>query len=197
MTKKEKIRKYRKEFRQYLIDRGGTQSFSKQEYIRRIRYTLKNLKKYHDQFPVWFAVYWNDSNKLIRLWFLWLIGKEKAKALKENKMLLTFNDIYKIFKWMPLKRLFKDYLCAKTRFSYGFRKPEPIEIEKVKYIENKNYTKSERKELFESIATSNKNKFAEFVYILLCEYIVLHNYMWVSKLKPKEIKTIDKFMKNI
>ena len=40
-------------------------------------------------------------------------------------------------------------------------------------------------------------KFAEFVYIILSEYIVLHNYMWSSKLKPKQIVTIDKWVKDL
>ena len=71
MNNQEKIRKYRKEFRQCIIDRGFTQSFTKQEYIRRIRYTLKNLKKYYDQFPIWFVVYWNDSGKLKRMLLLY------------------------------------------------------------------------------------------------------------------------------
>ena len=113
-------------------------------------------------------------------------------------MTLNFYDIYKIFKWLPLKGLFKDYICKKTQFSYDlFEIPNVVVDKRVNLIEDKNYTKKERKEFFDKLAGSNKNKFAEFVYILLSEYIVLHNYMWSSRLKPKGLKTLDKFMRNI
>jgi hypothetical protein len=41
------------------------------------------------------------------------------------------------------------------------------------------------------------SKFAQFVYSILVEYIILHNLMFASGLKLKDITTIDRWMEDL
>lgn len=171
-----KIIENRKEF--YKDIKGA---YSKQEYTQLIKAHYKTLKKYMSQFGNYLDYYRGYSivNKL-KLYIL--LGRQRTKNIIKNGN-VQINEIYKLFKWLSLKKDFTVYLFNKTHFSYSI---------------NKSDIKIKKKWTFkDDIIYKHKMKFAEFIYLILAEYIILHNYMAVGNLKLKEIRSIDKWLKRI
>ena len=109
------------------------------------------------------------------------VARKQIELFTEERK-VRINDVYKLFKWLNLKKDFMVYLINKTHFSYSIN---GADIEPYK----KNYK--------DTLVEKYSMKFSEFVYLILSEYIILHNYMFVSKLKLKEIKSIDRWLRNI
>ena len=79
-----------------------------------------------------------------------------------------------------MRRAFINYLVNKTHFTYSIDGTEPVPATDSKQYRHREY-----------------NKFAEFVYLILSEYIILHNYMWAGKMKAWSVKSLDKFLEDI
>ena len=175
------IADYREKFRDTL----GKGSFTKREYKQRIKCTYKNLRKYVDNFYSVFGVYWLNCSELNKDRLRSILERGRIIELCERGSTPTINEIYYMFKFLNLEKEFRQYLIMKTHFSYSLDvgNPREIVIDPIGNIAHATHK------------TPVYYKFAEFVYIILSEYIVLHNYMWSSKLKPKQIATIDKWMK--
>lgn len=169
------IQRHRADFRKKL-DKESSPALSQGEYKVRIKVHAKTLEKYLKNFGEFLTVYCMSSARNMQE-IKDFIGPDRLCAISAEGDYPTINEVSLFFKKLNLKEEFTHYLINKTHFSYSLGK----EI---------NPTFSS-----EQYPHRAYNKFAEFVYIILCEYIVLHNYMWASKLRLKNIKTIDKFMR--
>lgn len=150
-------------------------ALSKKEYSRRILVHYETINKYMSQFSE-YLLYYMAGNFIGYLKLRIILGKNFENIIDEKKP--SINDIYKIFKWFNLKKDFLHYFLHKTHLSYDiYHNPIP-------------YLKKNKKNILDRY----KEKFAEFIFLILSEYIILHNYMAVGNLKTKDIKTIDKFM---
>ena len=151
---------------------------TRNEYIQRIEVHYKTLKKYMDEFRVYFEYYtyyctWNK----IKIYLI--LGRERTRdIIKHGEPDII--EIYKLFKYLNLKKDFIIYLINKTNFSYNIYNHIITPIDKSTYRFD--------------IIFKLKMKFAEFIYLILAEYIILHNYMAVGNLRKKCITTIDEFM---
>lgn len=167
-----KTKQIRKEFKRYLIKNGFHAAYLKKEYRRRIPVHCDSLKKYLSQLPKY------------------LFGE-----LGVRWDVVSVRKVYDYFKrhWRKLIPEFMGYLENKTYLSYEITvAPKPLKIKK-------RFTrKSYRKYLNERDEKSwIKGKLAEFVVLILAEYVILHNYSWASGLKTKDMRSIDSWLKNI
>lgn len=182
-----KTAELRKAFR-YWLDGKSHPAWSKNKYKRQIKASLEILKKYLSQFKIYFNEYYSNQKKLC--YHEKLCG---IKLLQLKKREPYFYEIAAMVKNIPiLKKEFLEYFFSKTHLSFEINKiPKPIKQSKfattqsfLKYLDERNPKEG------------TNTKLAEFCFILLSEYIVLHNLIWVSKIKTKEIKTIDTWIKN-
>jgi hypothetical protein len=169
------VARFRAKYRKVSV-KGG--AFSQKEYKARIRVHEKTLNKYMTQFGLYLRDYISYSvrnhSKCEKL-----LGGDRLLNLIAGFDRITINEVFLLFAHLDLKAEFSHYLINKTHFSYSIFDQE---------ISPHSGTPTTYK-------LSGYNKFAEFVYIILSEYIVLHNYMWVSGLKTKSVKSIDRFLK--
>jgi hypothetical protein len=153
------------------IPRKKDPIFTKKEFRDQINVHLKTYKVYRKNLPE-------------------MIKYRLGLNLKHP---ISINKIYELYK--KHKRIiwkdFEDYLKNKTHFSFDVGiNPKPL---KQKMFKNKKQFKNHLKN--RTVKAGSKNKFGQFIILLLSEYIVLHNRLWCSGLKTKEIKTIDGFLK--
>ena len=150
--------------------------YKKNEYADRINIHVRTLEKYLSEFSNWLAVWmlkrqnYNFMKSILELHSLeQIMCKARPIRISEVLVLVQCKD---------LKVEFIEYLVRKTHLSYELapNKPSPIM-----------YQGSNHGPYYA--------KLAEFVFIILSEYIVLHNYMWSSKLKTGNINSIDKFLR--
>lgn len=174
----EVVKKHREKERETFQDG----SFSKVEYELRIKYIYRNLDKYMSQVNFYLKNYYEYSGRWTKYKFKVLFG-EKYLDLLMSKQVIDIDDIYKIYKYFNLKKDFLTYFSQKTHFSYGFTDYYFKYVTPKQIIRKMNKDKEEKYKL--------KIKLSEFVFIILSEYISLHNYMWSSKLKPKEVNCLD------
>ena len=183
---KKKVAEYRKRFREVLLT-DGKPAFTEREYKERVQVHYRTLHKYISLFGNYLSDYM-ESN-IIRKWLCTIIlGRKRCRQITTSKSktkFITINEVYKLFRYVPAKHLFSIYLQRKTHFSYSIGQP----ISPVYFKGWKDEEEQRRKNI--------SMKFAEFIYIILCEYIVLHNYHWCGGLMHKDIKTIDKWMVKI
>jgi len=182
MTKKE-IRTHRKRFRDRLDKMNEEPALKPAQYKSRIYYHAYTLSKYMTQFNWYLVSFYVDTWWWNRLILRVVLGKDRLYNLLYGNKQVKINEVYRVFKYIRLKGDFIDYLIRKTHFSFNIfnEMPEPE-------------TKTKKKANNDIELT--KNKFAEFVYLILAEYIILHNYMWASKYKLKTTKHLDKWMKD-
>ena len=184
------IAAHRADFRRRLDKMGATKgSFAKAQYKKWINSHWEGLKKYSSQLNYYIERYLRARD--VPFWKKWLVHRIFATAGKKKLPLIyAVHECARRCPW--LRNEFLDYVIDKTHFSYGYIKPVPkarrMFASKEKYAEYVGRNNSEGK---------NDHKFAEFIYLILAEYTILHNFMWSSKMRPKEVKTIDKWMKAI
>lgn len=166
-------------FRDSKNDMGA---YTEKEYREKIKVHYKTLMKYIDNFNEWFMHFYDYVNIFTKIKIRIILG-ESFEKYYNNHIEPSINDIYKLFCYCKLKKDFKHYFCRKTFFSYG-----------VPFHTTTAYGSIDSYKLGYK---NDKNKFAEFVYLILAEYIILHNWMWCSKLKPKQVSTSDSFLKNM
>jgi len=164
----------RKAYREFTFSNGSKPAYHKDIYKERIVAHFGTIEKYLSQF-----------GKIYQL--------EKGRKYRKDRP--TINDIYRLFR-RNRKNLFNEfsfYLKGKTHFSYDVHyQPQPMKIQQ-KWSSEKWKQKWEERDL----KTAYKGKVAEFIILILSEYIILHNYMWASGLKMRQINSIDDWMENI
>ncbi len=166
-------RTLRATFRGWLRSKGRFGAYNQATYRERIAVHMATLNKYLSQFPKYYRSIFERS---------W-----------EGPV--TVRRVYDLFNRKPIKILgeFKSYFENKTHLSYEVgAKPRPIpvprKITKAKYIERLE-ARTEKQ--------AAHSKMGEFVFLILAEYVILHNYMWASGLRPRGVRSIDKFLKEI
>ncbi len=181
-------KKYRKDFRGWVFGKSKP-AYKKTEYKKLIRNHYSTLYKYMSQFGNYLKILMNYSvvNKII---MILLLGRKRCKSIIEStdrRDFVTINEINKILAFKGFKKHYLKYLKRKTHFSISIgQKIVPIDIEK-------EFTPPDGKTILKNNAIP---KFAEFLYLITAEYIILHNYIWASGLKVKEIKSIDTWVLN-
>ncbi len=155
-------------------------TYTQKEYKEFIRIHYKTLLNYLKQFRYFFFEYMRLGTRknrhiISRVWKL-----KQRKKIYNGLLLPSINEIWLLFHNLNLKMDFEKYLFNKTHFSYDVSGRE-IKAEWMK--------QDDKKRVY--------YKFAEFVYLILSEYIILHNKMWSSGLKCKGVKSIDKWLKDI
>lgn len=164
------IKKLRVIFREHLFGGGAKAAYKKSEYKRLIKSHVKTLKKFLNAFPVYYKNFHGED---------W-----PHKTIKVRHIYEYFIDNEEI----TIKN-FVAYFKGKTGLSYEINcKPYPLKTDYKSAKEYKEYLKYRDEE------KAAKNKLGEFVIVILSEYIVLHNWIWSSGLKTKEIKSIDDFL---
>jgi len=190
------------------IFRGkGKGNYKISEYKKLIKIHIFTLNKYLTQFKVYAQVYidykaWYKQNKPY-------FGERKfpkpdkkiIKYLKDRKLngkIPHIRDIFELLKFdiknnNIFQKHFLNYCTIKTHLSYDlYYKPKPVKQTKFKGEKDfKDYL--EHRDDIEG----NLDKLGEFVYFIITEYTILHNWIWCSGLKLKQIRTIDKWTKNI
>lgn len=154
---------------------------TQKEYTQRIEVHVVTLRKYLSKFGQFFAV-WVADREANYATAVRLFGRSRlAKLLAGEEV--SIHELRQLMLGLDLREEFDHYLVNKTHLSYSVQglEPEPIAF---------NYALSYTME-------GEYCKMAEFVFIILAEYIVLHNYMWGSKLKPQGVRSIDKWLKEI
>jgi len=161
--------------------------FDKKECKNVILMRYASLYNYIVQFGFYLNSYYLASGFYKRFLIRNILGKERLYTIltsKKEKDFITINEIFSLFRWLNLKKDFMNYIQSKTQFSYSV-----IQDNDIKAVSNCL--------AFSSTEYAFKIKFAEFVYIILSEYIMLHNLMFASGFKINKIKTIDQWMKDI
>jgi len=193
------IAEKREVFRDYVMGAAKTNGVQGKKFKQRphrvvkrqIKAHLYTMKKYLQDFRRWALEYYlyspiKDIKQL-------QIVKDYIDEDREP----TITEVFAMFSQLQLKEDFGDYFINKTQLSYEIGEKD-IDAYDTSYKEYE--TQEEYREHLERGLNGkghNKEKFAEFVYLLLSEYIILHNYMWVSGYKDIDIKSIDYWLKDI
>ena len=153
---------------------GGKGAYSEKEYRALVMAHYVTLHKYMYHFHVMYEL-------------------ETGRKLRPKYPSIHFFYDYFLKHKHAVISGFLKYFENKTHFSYElFCKPKPSKIKKkmskqqwIDYWNNRTQK------------DAHKTKLAEFVVLILAEYMILHNFMWAGKIKPSQVKTIDSFMENV
>lgn len=168
------IAKARARWRKSIKSEGA---YSKAEYRRRIAVHADTLRKYLGQFGRWLAIWVTreDNLRLAESAF----GRDRLEEVLAGAEPSIY-EVYTLFTAKDLSREFGQYLLGKTHLSFDLGK-EPTPKDQPRFSQSGPYY----------------SKLAEFVHIILAEYVVLHNYMFVSGLRAKEVRSIDRWLRPI
>lgn len=153
-------------------------AYSQPEYKRRIAVHEDTLAKYLGQFGKWLGVWVARRPENVRL-AQGVFGLDRLEEILAG----TEASVAEVFRLAQSKDFSPDffrYFLGKTHLSYELgKKPSPRKPEN-----------NDRRGPYH-------DKLGEFVFIILAEYVVLHNYAFVGKLKGKKIETVDKWMRSV
>lgn len=172
---------HRAAFRLALLRNGATPTFHKEQYRIFIETHLLTLKKYLLNFKKFY----------------------RAKRGRTWKGPVTVRRVFNIMAKDPKQtaREFMHYFLWKTHFSYEVgESPVPMKLPKrLRRMSWRTYGNKVEKSLRDpkNVRAKNAEKMSEFVVLILAEYVILHNYMWSSGMKPWEVNSIDKWLENI
>lgn len=160
-------------FREYLDGNGSRPAYRIATYRRRIGVHLETMQKYLKNFPEFY----------------------KSQTGRKWRGPVTVRRVYDLFKRHRKALLdgFLSYFDGKTHLSYEIgATPRPLRLKR-------KLTKERYLELLakRTERQANHGKLGEFVVLILSEYVILHNYMWASRMRPKEVRTIDQFMEEM
>lgn len=172
-----KIQTSRAAWRKSIKSEGA---YSKSEYSRRITVHAQTLTKYLQQFHRWLAI-WISRSDGNRQLAESIFGTDRLEAVLCGDNLPRVSEVFSMAHAIDLANDFRQYFLGKTHLSYELapNKPSPRARERSRG-DGPYYS-----------------KLGEFVYIILAEYIVLHNYQFVSGLKANGVDSIDKWLKTI
>lgn len=154
-------------------------AYPAEEYARRIPVHVDTLKKYLGEFHKYLAVWISRGQNNTKV-AAHCFGYERLEAVLAGDRPSIY-EVVALFSCRDFSLEFMEYFIGKTHMSYDILPREPIPSDSVGPSRN----------------GPVYSKLAEFIYIILAEYVVLNNYMWVSKKKPKGINSIDKWLKEL
>lgn len=174
-----RVRSHRAKWRAGLFKNGAKPAFSEMEYRVLVDTHKRTLDKYTGQFGRWLAR-WASAKTENYKKAKEILGPDRlGLILSENTSKhLTINEALALFQALDLRSEFVGYLVNKTHLSFSLAPGQIIQPMSDRAAKDPYYF-----------------KLAEFVFIILCEYVVLHNYMFVSGLRPDDLESIDHFMK--
>lgn len=157
---------------------GSGGSLTKAEYEERVRVHALTLGKYlgelHRYAAWWVAL---DPKNLARL--RGILGARTSATLLSGLGQVGIRDLLRLFLALDLRAEFAHYLLGKTHLSYslGISELRPLSPPKL------------HDEIY--------SKFAEFVVLILAEYVILHNYMFVGRVRPPGVVSLDTFLRPV
>lgn len=155
----------------------GPGAYGPAEYRRRVAVHEDTLSKYLSQFGRWLGVWIARRPENVRLAQA-VFGLDRLEEVLAGSE-PAVSEVFRLAQAQDLSADFFRYFLGKTHLSYELKgsKPSPRSQEK------------------NSHHGPYHDKLGEFVFIILAEYTVLHNYAFVGKLRGKNMNTIDKWMK--
>jgi hypothetical protein len=168
----------------------GKPALTQAQYRKLIKAHYQTLRKYMCVLPYWFREWAAYCPRWVRWLVKMAIGDRlyhkllAVGSLGENigGIGLTIRDVLRLYDCWFWWWAWRKYILCKTHLSY---EPscaiDPVPRQWPRKIGLNPMTP----------------KLAEMVHIILAEYVVLHNLMFASRLRPKEINTIDKWMRPI
>ncbi|HRZ18616.1 MAG TPA: hypothetical protein P5136_01040 [Methanofastidiosum sp.] len=194
---KEAFRKYlaipleerRFKHRQSMIEQGNVK-FKKVRVKKILEVKYEYLCNFIGNFGLILRSYYATTTRMNRWRIRRAIGRERladimfSKQIGDNNVYATINEIYTLCKVLDLRKDFLCYLISKTNLSYSIlpdQKLDPIPDVKLAQSET------------EAVA----DKLGEFLFVILSEYILIHNLMFASGYKLKQIESIDSFLTEI
>lgn len=185
MSRTKKPRKHRRRaqggdiaaFRAKWRDDLGNGVLKPKEYKRRVAVHEDTLDKYLGQFGRWLGVWLARDGEKRRL-------AESVFGMDRLEDILSggsprLSEVFKLHETHDFSGDFSKYFLGKTHLSFelGKAKPEPRRPQKNNY------------------SGPYHSKLGEFVFIILSEAIVLHNYQFVGRIRGRRVNTIDKWMR--
>lgn len=167
---------------------GYVPTFDKEETKKVMKVHLDLLKNYISNFGLYLWVYYIRSGPIIRWKILRVLCFKRIKQIvasytkKIEKDYITIIEIFLLCEKLKLNKDFLHYFISKTCMSYSIYKSQEVRPVAVTQHVSED-------DLYP--------KFSQFIYSILVEYIILHNLMFASGLKLKEITTIDRWMEDL
>lgn len=155
-------------------------AYSQAEYAKRISVHRATLEKYLGQFGRWLGV-WTARNERNRKLAQVAFTQDGLEAILAGDKHPKVAEVLTLSELEDFGQDFRQYFLGKTHLSYELKPSKPRPRNQDQNTQNGPYY----------------SKLGEFIYIILAEYIVLHNYQFVSKKKDKGVNTIDRWMKEI
>lgn len=155
----------------------GSGAYTTKEYKRRIAVHEDTLAKYLGQFGKWLGVWASRRPANARL-AQGVFGLDRFEEVLSGSSDPAVSEVLRLAQARDFWPDFQRYLLGKTHLSYELgKKPSPKAPERNEHM------------------GPYHDKLGEFVYIILAEFVVLHNYCFVGKLKGGRMETVDKWMK--
>ena len=165
-------------------------AFSKKDCQRSFTVHYDVLKNFISNFGIYLSAYYKHNGLFTKAKLKAVLGEKRLRAIMESPKThnvldyVTINEVFKLFEKMNVKKDFLIYFRSKTYFSFSiFEEVVPTPAVSPLFYGDENHT----------LAV----KFSEFLYVILSEYIILHNLMFASGWKIQEVRSIDKWMKDI
>ena len=156
----------------------GKGTYSHSEYKRRIAVHEDTLAKYLGQFGKWLGVWVARRPENVRL-AQGVFGLDRLEEILAGAE-PSVSEVFRLAQSKDFSQDFLRYFLGKTHLSYELgKKPSPRKPEN-----------NDRHGPYH-------DKLGEFIFIILAEAIVLHNYCFVGKLRGKKMVTVDKWMRRI
>jgi len=169
---------------------GYVPEFNEEETKQRmiIHYTI--LENSIRNFGLYLWVYFTKSNIWTRFKMIRAIPYKRLQEIvvsytkRIEEHYITINEVFKLAKALNLTNDFLSYFISKTNMSYTIFKnheihPAGLAVKNPEEHDNL------------------KPKFSQFIYVILTEYILLHNIMYASEFKLKDVTSIDPWLKDL
>jgi hypothetical protein len=173
-------REMREVFRDELQASGSRPAYTRARYRRLIAAHVDTLRKYLRAWPKFYAARWG------RPW----------------RGAVTVARILPLLQKQPaaMAREFVNYLLWKTHLSYEVdTRPSPMKLPAwARRLSPAAYRLRVGNAIHDPVWEKNKarEKGAEFLMLILAEYVILHNYMWASGLRPAGVRSVDRWLED-
>lgn len=144
------------------------------------------LRNYIENFGLYLKPYYAGAPLHRKIQLILVLGRKRIRQIIESSSTheeedyITINEVFDLFCKINLKNEFITYFVTKTQLSFSVFKSQKIKAASKgkRWIVNSEYEQL-------------KHKFAQFIYCILVEYIVLHNLMFASNYRLPDVHSID------
>jgi hypothetical protein len=181
------VRKHRKLFRNAVLKNNKLPYFNPDDVRNTLTIRYNLLENYLREFGRYFPAYYQSIPKKTQNMIKKLLGKDrlcKISASSDKKLksdYISINEVFNLFCKLDLKKDFERYFLTKTHLSFT------IHNKKIQASDEHNKTHID----------AMGDKVPQFIHMILSEYIAIHNLMFISGYKIPEIKSIDRWLKDI